>query len=149
LVRKTNTSCLYRCIKHNPGHRSLFLVLLLLMNFLFYLPFYAPLPSKKHELWPLSQRVFIRSLSNLVNILQGIISRPSSITSQIPPGTPELWPLNCPKTELVVSALQVEYPAPKNVVITIELPQIRRAYCVSVWHSCLIYNSACFWDKVT
>jgi len=47
----------------------------------------------------LSQRVFIRSLSNLVNMLVGIISRPSDITSQIPPGTPELWPLNCPKTE--------------------------------------------------
>jgi len=28
--------------------------------------------------------------------------------------------LNCPKTELAVSALQVEYSAPKNVVITIE-----------------------------
>jgi len=37
-----------------------------------------------------------------------------------PPSTPELWPLNCPKTELVVSALQVKYPAPKNVVIKIE-----------------------------
>jgi len=36
-----------------------------------------------------------------------------------PPDTPELWPLNCPKTERAVSALQVEYPAPKNVVITI------------------------------
>jgi len=45
----------------------------------------------------LSQRVFIRSLSNLLNMLVGIISQPSSITSQIPPGTPELWPLNCPK----------------------------------------------------
>jgi len=51
-------------------------------------------------------------------MLVGIISRP--ITCQIPPGTPELWPLNCPKTELAVSALQVEYPAPKNVVTTIE-----------------------------
>ena len=37
------------------------------------------------------------------------------------PGTPELWSLNCTKTELAVSALEVEYPAPKNVVITIEL----------------------------
>jgi len=61
----------------------------------------------------LSQRDFIQSLSNLVNMLVGIISRPSSITCQIPPGSPELWPLNCPKTELAVSALQVEYPAPK------------------------------------
>ena len=42
-------------------------------------------------------------------MLVGITSRPSSLTSQIPPGTPELWPLNCPKTELAVSALQVEY----------------------------------------
>jgi len=103
-------------------------------------------------------------------MLVGIISQQSSITSQIPPGTPELWPLNCPKlgfplsktksfhlvviklgeyvgghnistkfyylpnlpgtpvlwpsncpkTELAVSALQVEYPAPKNVVIAIQ-----------------------------
>jgi len=45
----------------------------------------------------LSQIVFIRSLSNLVNMLVGIMSRSSSITSQIPLGTPELWPLNCPK----------------------------------------------------
>jgi len=114
--------------------------------------------------------VFVLSLSNLVNMLVGVISRPSSITSQIPPctpelwpfncpnlgfplsksksfhlafiklgeyvsghnistkfynlpnppGTSELWPLNCPKTELAISALQVEYPAPKYVVITIE-----------------------------
>ena len=49
-----------------------------------------------------------------------IISRPSSITCQIPPGTSELWPLNCPKTKLAVSALQVEYPSPKNVVIRFE-----------------------------
>ena len=70
---------------------------------------------------------FIQSLSNLVNMLVGIfpfisliISWPSSITCQISPGTPELWPLHCPKTELAVSALQVEYPAPKNVFITIE-----------------------------
>jgi len=34
--------------------------------------------------------------------------------------TPELWPLNCQKTELAVSAIQVEYPAPQKVVITIE-----------------------------
>jgi len=47
----------------------------------------------------LSQWVFIWSLSNLVNMLVGIISQPSSITYQIPPGTPELWPMNCPKTE--------------------------------------------------
>jgi len=45
----------------------------------------------------LSQRVFIRSLSNLVNMLVGIISRPSSLTYQIPLGSPELWPLNFPK----------------------------------------------------
>ena len=45
----------------------------------------------------LSQKVFIKSLLNLVNMLVGIISRPSSITSQIHPCTPELWPLNCPK----------------------------------------------------
>jgi len=53
-------------------------------------------------------------------MLVGIISRPSSITCQIPLGTPEMWHLNCPKTEIAVSALQVKYPAPKNVVIAIE-----------------------------
>jgi len=42
----------------------------------------------------LSQRVFIRSLSNLVNMLVCTIPRPSSITSQIHSGTPELWPFN-------------------------------------------------------
>jgi len=45
----------------------------------------------------LSHGVFIRSLSNLVNMLVCIMSRPSFITSHIPPGTPELWPFNCPK----------------------------------------------------
>ena len=66
-------------------------------------------------------------------MLVGIISRPSSITSQIPPGTPELWPLNCPKTDLAVPALQVEYPAPKNVVITIELTtNMKGVFCVSL-----------------
>jgi len=30
-------------------------------------------------------------------MLKGMISHPSSITSQIAPGTPELWSFNCPK----------------------------------------------------
>jgi len=69
------------------------------------------------EGWPrpqgfrfLSQRVFIRSLSNLVNMLVGIISRPSSITSQIHPGTPELWPLNCPKLGFPLSKSKSFHP---------------------------------------
>jgi len=37
---------------------------------------------------------------------------------------PDLWSLNCPKNELAVSALQVQYPAPKNVLITIEFTTI-------------------------
>ena len=42
-------------------------------------------------------------------------------------------PLNCPKTELAVSVLQVEYPAPKNVVITIEFTtNTRGVFCVSL-----------------
>jgi len=45
----------------------------------------------------LSQKVFIRSLSNFVNMLVCMMSRPSSKTCQITPGTPELWPFNCPK----------------------------------------------------
>jgi len=81
-------------------------------------PVLLPLNCQKKGVRSLSQRVFIQSLSNLVNMLVEIISRPSYITCQIPPGTPELWPLNCPDTELVVSALQVKYHAPKNVVIT-------------------------------
>ena len=59
---------------------------------------------------PLSQRVFIRSLSNLVNMLVCIISRPSSITSQIPPGTPELWPFNCPKLGFPLSKSKSFHP---------------------------------------
>ena len=119
-------------------------------------------------------------------ICRCIMSQPSSKTSQIPPGTPELWPFNCPKlgfplsksksfhlvfiklgeyvgghniltkfciqpnpplphaflnygpwivknTELALSALQVEYPAPKNVVITIEFTtNMTGAFCVSL-----------------
>ena len=50
-----------------------------------------------------------------------------------PPGTRELWPLNCPKTELAVSVLQVEYPASKNVVITIEFTtNTTGVFCVNV-----------------
>jgi len=131
----------------------------------------------------LSQRLLIQSLSNEVNMSVGIISWPSSITSQIPSDTPELWPLNCsklgfplfmsksshpvfiklgeyvdghnistkfynlpnppctpevwpfncPKTELAVSALQVEKSAPKNVVITIEFTtNTTSVFCVSL-----------------
>ena len=32
-----------------------------------------------------------------VNMLVGIIFQPISISSQIPRGTPKLWPFNCPK----------------------------------------------------
>ena len=39
----------------------------------------------------------------------------------------------CLKTELAVSALQVEYPAPKNVVITIEFTtHTTWVFCVSL-----------------
>jgi len=58
----------------------------------------------------LSQRVFIGSLSNLVNMLVCIMSRPSSITSQIPPGTPELWPFNCPKLGFPLSMSKCFHP---------------------------------------
>jgi len=44
---------------------------------------------------PSKSKSFHPVLSNLVNMLVDIISRPSSITSQTPSGTPELWPLNC------------------------------------------------------
>jgi len=56
-----------------------------------------------------------------------------------PTGTPESWPLNCPKTELAVSALQVEYPAPEKVVITIvitiEFTTNTTGIFLSVWQS--------------
>jgi len=69
-------------------------------------------------------------------MLVGIISGPSSITCQIPLGPFELWHLNCPKTELAISALQVEYPASKMLSLPLNLPQIQRTYFVPVWHSC-------------
>jgi len=49
------------------------------------------------------------------------------------PNTSVLWPFNCPKTELAVSDRQVEYPAPKNVVITIEFTtNTTGVFCVSL-----------------
>jgi len=57
-----------------------------------------------------NQRVFIWSLSNLVNMLVGITSQPSSTTCQIPQGTPELWPLNCPKLGFPLSDSKSFYP---------------------------------------
>jgi len=93
------------------------------------------------KLWPLncpklgfapSQKVSIRSLSNLVNMLVGI-SPPSSITCQIPTGTPELWPLNCPKTELAVSGGKSCSYKCINVVITIEFTtNTTGVFCVSL-----------------
>ena len=58
----------------------------------------------------LSQRFFVRSLSNLVNMLVGIISRPSAITSQIPTCTPKLWPMNCPKLGFTLSKSKSFHP---------------------------------------
>ena len=103
----------------------------------------SQIPPGTPELWPLNcpklgfplskSKSLHRSLSNLVNMLVGIISWPSSIISQIPSGTPELWPLNCPKTELAVYTFQVEYLAPKNVVITIEFTtNTSGVFCVSL-----------------
>jgi len=64
-------------------------------------------------------------------MLLGIISRPSSITCQIPQALLNYGP--CPKTELAVSASQVEYPAPQNVVITIEFTtNTTGVFCVSL-----------------
>jgi len=59
----------------------------------------------------LSQRVFIRSSSNLVDMLVCIMSRPSSITSQIPPCSPDLWSLNCLKLGFTLSKAKCFYPA--------------------------------------
>ena len=60
-------------------------------------PEFLPLHCPKLGFTLSNQRVFITSLSNLVNMLVCIMSWPSSITSQIPQGTPELWLFNCPK----------------------------------------------------
>ena len=49
-------------------------------------------------------------------MLVGIIFRLSSINCHIPLGISESWPLSCLKTELAVSALQVECPALKKCV---------------------------------
>ena len=73
-----------------------------------------------HRVFALKVKEFSSGLYQTWNMLVCIMSRLSSITSLIPPCTPELWPLNCPKTELAVSAHQVQYPASRNVVITIE-----------------------------
>jgi len=43
-------------------------------------------------------------------MLVDLISRPSSITSQIPPGTPELWPLSCPKLGFPLSKSKSFHP---------------------------------------
>jgi len=51
-----------------------------------------------------------------VNILVGIISRPNSITSQIPPCTPELWPLNCPTLGFPLSKSKSCCPVLSNLV---------------------------------
>jgi len=46
---------------------------------------------------------------------------------------PVPWPLNCPKSELAASVLQVKYPAPKNVIITIEFTtNTMGVFCVSL-----------------
>jgi len=65
---------------------------------------------------------------------------------QNPPGTTELWPLNCPKTELAVSALPVEYPAPKNVVIRFEFTtNTKGVFCVSL---ALLFSDKNLWLKM-
>jgi len=94
---------------------------------------YGPWIVQNLGLCSLRQRVFILSLSNLVNMLVGIISRLSSITSQIPSGTPRFMALELSKNWISVSALQVKYPAPKNVVITIAFTKnTTGVFCVSL-----------------
>jgi len=45
-----------------------------------------------------------------MNMLVGIISRPSFITSQITPGTPEKLPLICPKLGFPLSKSKIFHP---------------------------------------
>jgi len=54
--------------------------------------------------------------------------------------------MNCPKTELAVSALQVKYPAPKNVVIIIEFTtNTTGVFCVSL---ALLFDNVVYFSLV-
>ena len=55
----------------------------------------------------------------------GVQNVSTKFYNQPKPLTPELWRLNCQKNWIWVSALQVKYPAPKNVVIAIEFTESR------------------------
>ena len=73
--------------------------------------FYNP-PNPPRYSWIMALELFkIRVSALYVKEFSSDLSRPSSITCQI--STPDLWPLNCPKNELAVSALQVQYPPQK------------------------------------
>jgi len=89
----------------------------------------------------LSQKVFIRPLSNLVNMLVGIISRSSSINCQIPRDS---WILPLELSKNWISGIcfpKSNILLPKLLSLPLNLPQIWRAYFVSVWHSCCIFWS--------
>jgi len=88
----------------------------------------SQIPPGTTELWPfncpklgfpLSKLSFCPVIIKLGEYVGGHNISTKFYNHPNPPGTPELWPLNCTKTELAVSVLQVENPAPKNVVITI------------------------------
>jgi len=102
----------------------------------------SQIPPGTSELWPLNfpklgfllsksksfHPIFFKLGENVGvhNISTKFYNQPN------PPGTSKLWPLNCPK-ELAVSYFQVEYPAPKNVVITIEFTtNTTGIFCVSL-----------------
>jgi len=100
-----------------------------------------PIPPGTPDLWPLElSKIRVSVLKSfhpvfikLGEYVGGHYISTKSYNLPNPPGTPELWPLNCPISELAVSALQVEYPAPKNIVITMEFTtNTAGVFCVSL-----------------
>jgi len=84
----------------------------------------------------LSRSVFVLSLSNLVNMLVGI-SQPSSITSQVPHALLNYGSWIVQKLNKWYLLSKSNILLPKILSLPLNLPQIRWAYFVSVWHSCL------------
>jgi len=93
----------------------------------------------KIRVYALEVRVFIWSLSNLMNILVGIISQPSSITCQIPPRHSWIMALELSKNWISGNCLPSPISSSKNVVITIEFTtNTTGLFCVSL--ALLLYN---------
>ena len=88
---------------------SLLYATVLLSFLLFMRPFEhtQQLSSVQRCVSSLSQTVLIRSSWDMVTMLRGIVSHPSSITNEI--ATPELQPLNCPILKVKKFSLDPQY----------------------------------------